>query len=289
MIDAHCHAWRRWPYDRAVSDPDSYGSAESLLFEMDQADVQGAAIACARIGGGAGGSGFANEDNNKYVVQFATSHPDRITAWVDIDCSWRPEYHTPGAAERLMREITDPCVTGFTHYCMKDNDGWMLTDDADELFGVAAENSLVASLSVGASWVDDLSKLAARHPSLPILIHHLGVPNTWNEANAILTLSESDNIGIKISGFGYSHLWPSIFPYGGSKKWLLKLFQSFGPTRLFWGSDWPASKNKLTYTQSIEMVERHLEFSSHEDLEAILGGNLQYLLTYRSMPLVTSS
>lgn len=102
IADSHCHAWQMWPYDSKVSDPNQRGSIETLLFEMDNNSVERAAVVCARIGGGAGGNGFANEDNNEYVSNFAKKYPDRLTAWIDVDCIWRPEHHTPNAAKRPL-------------------------------------------------------------------------------------------------------------------------------------------------------------------------------------------
>ena len=101
LADSHCHAWRHWPYDNSVPDPDYRGSIEALLYEMDTHGVERAAIVCARIGRGSGGSGFGNEDNNAYVSAFARKHPDRISAWVDFDCAWRTEHHQIGAPKRL--------------------------------------------------------------------------------------------------------------------------------------------------------------------------------------------
>ena len=40
IADSHCHAWRRWPYDKSVPDPDHRGSIEALLYEMDTHDVR---------------------------------------------------------------------------------------------------------------------------------------------------------------------------------------------------------------------------------------------------------
>ena len=44
IFDAHCHAWRNWPYEDGVPGPQSYGSAEALLWEMDANGVDRAAV-----------------------------------------------------------------------------------------------------------------------------------------------------------------------------------------------------------------------------------------------------
>lgn len=284
MFDAHCHAWRRWPYDTAVPDPDSRGSIESLLWEMDAAGVERAAVVCARIGGGAGGDGFANEDDNAYVAAFAAAHPDRMTAWVDVDCSWRPEYHAPGAADRLRAETDRAAVSGFTHYLREQDDGWLGSDEAAAFFAVAAERRLIASLALSPVWFGGLRAVALRHPELPILVHHLGLPRSDDDARAVLGLADLGNVGVKVSGLNYNSARWWDYPYPDAGAWFRRVADAFGPHRLFWGSDWPASRDQLTYRQSIEVVREHSPFLSPAELDAVLGGNLERLVADRRMP-----
>ena len=111
---------------------------------MDTHDVARASVVCARIGDGAGGEGFGNEDNNEYVANFARKHPDRISTWVDVDCSWRAEHHTAGAVDRLREEISKNDAQGFTHYVNAENDGWFKSDEGQEFFATAAQLKVVA-------------------------------------------------------------------------------------------------------------------------------------------------
>ena len=60
IVDGHCHAWLRWPYQPPVPDEACPGAIEQLLYEMDTNDVAQAMVVCAAIG--------ANEDNLDYVA-----------------------------------------------------------------------------------------------------------------------------------------------------------------------------------------------------------------------------
>ncbi|MCX7522535.1 amidohydrolase family protein [Microbacterium sp. STN6] len=278
LLDAHCHAWRRWPYDTAVPDAEGRGSIEALLYEMDTHGVERASVVCARIGGGAGGVGFANDDNNDYVARFASTHPDRIAALVDVDCVWRAEHHTAGAADRLRAEVERTGAIGFTHYVAATNDGWLRGDDAAQLFRTAAAMGLLASLAVPAPWFDDLRGVAAANPSLPILLHHMGQPKSSAELAALLDLSELPNIGVKISGFNYNASDSWDFPYPQAQHVFRAIAERFGTSRLYWGSDFPASRDQLTYRQAIEVVRSHSAFLTPTQRDAIMGGNLAALL-----------
>lgn len=278
IFDAHCHAWQRWPYDLAVPDPESRGSAEALLYEMDTHGVDRSAIVAARIGGGAGGDGYANEDNNDYVAAFARAHPDRIVPIVDVDCVWRPEHHTPGAAQRLAQEADRTGAVGFTHYVTPDNDGWFASDDGHEFFDAAADRGLIASLAVGMSWFDDLRAVASAHPTMPILIHHMSHPTTPEALQSLLALADLPNVGVKISGFNYvaQRRWEFPYPYGQGV--FRAIAGAFGAGRLYWGSDFPASRDDLTYRQAIEAVRSHADFLDETELSAVLGDNLAALV-----------
>ena len=67
IIDSHCHAWPRWPYQPQVPDSDSRGKVEQLLNEMDLHGVDQAVVICARID--------HNLDNNEYVAEQVQRFP----------------------------------------------------------------------------------------------------------------------------------------------------------------------------------------------------------------------
>lgn len=282
IVDAHCHAWRLWPYDRAVPDPGYRGSVDALLYEMDTHGVDHAAIVCARIGGGRGGDGFSNEDNNEYVLQAAARHPDRLTAWIDVDCVWRPDHHTPGAAERLRAALEQSGARGVTHYVAADNDGWLRSDEGDAFFAAAAEANVVLSLALSPAWLDDLGPIAGRHPTLPILLHHMAHPSRdyrrKAELQTLSDLARIPSIGVKISGFHYNAADSGEYPYPESVELFRMILAAFGSDRLYWGSDFPASRDMLTFGQSLEVVRRHCAFAGDEAIAKILGGNAARLL-----------
>lgn len=251
---------------------------------MDTHDVARASVVCARIGDGAGGEGFGNEDNNEYVASFARKHPDRISTWVDVDCSWRAEHHTAGAVDRLREEISKNDAQGFTHYVNAENDGWFKSDEGQEFFGTAAKLKVVASVALTPAWLSDLRVVATANPTLPFLIHHMGMPkNTGSgydqrEVAELLECAKVPNIGVKISGFNYNNSKKYDFPYTESQSLFKIIYQNFGARRIFWASDFPASRDMLTYSQAIEVVRDHCDYLPEADLNRLLGDNLNDLL-----------
>jgi predicted TIM-barrel fold metal-dependent hydrolase len=279
-IDSHCHAWRKWPYQPPVPDFESRGIVEQLLFEMDAAGVDRAAIVCARIA--------HNPDDNDYVAECVRRFPERLYQIADVDCSWTETYHTPGAADRL-RETADRygCV-GFTHYVKRDDDGaWFLSDDGLAFFRAAEERRLIASISCASHQLAVLRQVAERFPAMPILIHHMGHPKAvepppYPQFQEIIRSAALPNVYIKLSGFHYASPVAWEYPFSDCA-WLVRgLYEHFGPDRLCWGSDYPVvAMRQVSYRQALEVVRTHCDFIPPEHKARILGDNLYRLIGER--------
>jgi len=278
IIDSHCHAWRTWPYKPEVPDPESRPAAEQLLFEMDQCDVDRAAVVCARID--------HNPDNNDYVSRYVSRFPERLVQIADVDCSWSPEYHTPGAAERLRQAAERYRLKGFTHYVKGDEDGsWYLSQEGLAFWQVAAERKLIASVSWPARLQPVLRQVAERFPSVPFLVHHMGGVKASEPAphplfKEVLESAKLTNIHIKLSGFHHASGQEDRFeyPYPHCRHLAQGLYEHYGPQRLCWGSDYPVVRTAMTYRQSLEAVRRHCDFIKPDEMALVLGGNLEQLL-----------
>jgi L-fuconolactonase len=279
IIDSHCHAWTYWPYQPPVPDPDSRGRIEQLLFAMDQSGVDRAMIVCARID--------HNPDNNEYIADQVRRFPDRLTMVADVDCFWWPTHNTPGAAARLADTADRLPIVGFTYYLDGAEDGaWMVTPDGMDFFRTAAERNLIASISCAPHHQRYLRKVAAAFPSLPILVHHMGMVKAherWPHPNLqeVLKSAQLPNMVLKLSGFAYAATVKWDFPYSETL-WLVRvLYEHFGPHRMCWGSDYPVVRQFMSYRHSLEAFRTHCTFVSEEDKAWILGKSLDRLLAER--------
>jgi predicted TIM-barrel fold metal-dependent hydrolase len=270
ILDSHCHAWRRWPYEPAVPDETSRGTIEQLLHELDAHGVEQALVVCASID--------HNPDNVEYVAAARDRHPTRLQLVADLDCSWSATYHAPGAAERLRLLDDRYGLRGVTHYLAEENDGWLASGEADAVFALAAERGLIVSLGASPVWQADLRTLAARHPSVPVLCHALGVVRAGEGLADVLASAEVANIYIKVAGLPYcaerdwDYPWPDVLAV------LEQISDAYGAARLCWGSDFPASTRYCTFRQSLEVVRTHCTFFSPDELRLVLGETLRSLL-----------
>lgn len=270
ILDSHTHAWARWPYEPSVPDEESRGTIDQLIHELDVHHVEQALVVCAAI--------EKNPHNIEYVAAARDRAPDRLRLVADLDCHWSPTYHAPGSAERL-RALDDRFgLTGLTHYLGDENDGWLLSGEANAVFRLAAERNLIVSLGAAPTWQRDLRILAQHHPSVPVLCHALGLARTGEDLDLVLASAESENIYIKVAGFGYCAENDWDYPWPDVTAVLERLYGAYGAERLCWGSDFPASTRYCTYRQSLEVVRTHCSFFSEDDLRFVLGETLRSLL-----------
>jgi predicted TIM-barrel fold metal-dependent hydrolase len=279
IIDSHCHAWPRWPYDPPVPDDESRGRIDQLLFEMDRNGVDQAVLICARID--------RNPDNNDYIAEQAAKRPDRIHQFPDIDCFWTDTYHAAGAVGRLKETADRWPIKGFTHYLRDDDDGaWLYSNEGLEFFAAASERNLIASISCLPYQQPAIRELARRLPELSVVCHHLGGVKARDEGadhaglKQVLASAGQPNVYIKVSGFYYGALQQFDYPHS-DVHWVVKaLYESFGPHRLCWGSDYPVCAQHITYRQSLEAFRTHCGFIAVEDRERILGKTMNDLLMW---------
>lgn len=275
FIDCHSHAWSRWPYSPVVPDELSRGAAELLLHEMDVNGVKAALVVCAAI--------EKNPDNVEYVSRAIRAHRGRLLMVPDLDCVWSESYHAPGSAARLQRLAERHSIVGFAHYTAEENDGFLRSDEADELFSLAGELGLLVSLGSFPSWHADLRALASRHPTVPVLCNALGGVHASNgpastPVGEVLASADVPNIYLKVAGLHYVVEAGWDYPWRDALAILEQIFERYGAGRLCWGSDFPASTRFCTYRQSLEVLRSHCPFLRPTDLREIYGGTLRRLL-----------
>ena len=194
IVDAHCHAWRYWPYEPPVPDPESRPSVDQLIFEMDQCGVDEAVLVAARI--------EHNPDNNDYVAESVRRFSERLYQFADVDCMWTPTYHVPGAADRLAEAVRSYHLRGFTHYVDADDDGtWFFSADGQAFLNTTARLNQIVSIHLPVHLQPTLRRLAEQFAETPFVCHHMGYPLT-EQGPAESTWDGLDHVRIMREFFG---------------------------------------------------------------------------------------
>ena len=159
-----------------------------------------------------------------------------VVGWVRLD--------EPGLAEtQLARHTRDQAFKGVRH---------LVHDDPREEFlrlpGVRRSLALLAELGlpfdVPDAWphhLRDVAQLATDLPCLTVVLDHLGKPPSRREsfgawADAVREVARCPNTVAKVSG-----LHVKGDPFGGEALRMVweTALETFGPSRLMYGSDWP--------------------------------------------------
>jgi len=283
IVDAHTHAWARWPYppagpgDRAA---DGCGRYQDLIGELDAAGVDAAVLVSANLDGSARGGGA---DNNDYAAEAVAAGRGRLFQFADVDSRWSPTYHRAGSAARLADVVSRLAPAGVSHYLGPENDGWLRSAEGRGFLAAADRRATPVSLAAPPAWFADVRLAAASVPSTPLLLNHLALVmlDAGGRAAALDLIRRGTgqpNLIVKVSGYYYGADGPDDFPFAGRLELVRAFYETWGPARMAWASDYPACTPYISYQQSLDVIREHAGFIDPADLPLILGGTMTAIL-----------
>ena len=178
-------------------------------------------------------------------VADANGYPHAIVAKVEMqsdDAEKLMAEHSAYANVRGIRHMInwhdDPSKT-YTGEKFLENDRWLAN------YGLLAKFGYSFDLQIYPRQMKDAAALVARHPDIPVVLDHSGMPvdreeeeiAIWREG--LKTLAALPHVTIKISGLGMvDHKWTieTIRPF------VLTMIETFGPKRAMFGSNFPVDR-----------------------------------------------
>jgi L-fuconolactonase len=139
-------------------------------------------------------------------------------------------------------------------------------NDAAAAFGVAG---LTLDLLVLPHQIPAAMSLVGSHPEVRFVLDHLAKPplaggafTAW--ANSLRALARFENLACKISGYS-TFDYPAPPDYVKLKPVLDVALDTFGPSRILFGSDWPVAELGASYATVVEIAHQFTAgFSSGE-------------------------
>ncbi|MFN7995592.1 MAG: amidohydrolase family protein [Bryobacteraceae bacterium] len=121
----------------------------------------------------------------------------------------------------------------------------------------------------------DIGRLAERYPDLTVIIDHMAScpPNAPEELAKLLALARYPKVFVKIS-----HTWDvskQPYPYFDAQENVKRLYDTYGPKRLMWGTDWPMVEERASYRQALSVVRDDMKFLNEEDKSWILSRTIE--------------
>jgi predicted TIM-barrel fold metal-dependent hydrolase len=115
-------------------------------------------------------------------------------------------------------------------------------------------------------------RIAERHPGLKLTIDHLALTRgkdeeAFKDIGNVLALARRPNVAVKASCL--PHYTTDGYPYKKLHPHIRRVYDAFGPKRVFWGSD--LSRLPCTYRQSLTYMSEEIPWLTATDKEWILG------------------
>jgi L-fuconolactonase len=212
-------------------------------------------------------------DDNRYVVDVATSYPDSVRAVAVVD----PD--KTGVAGMITELAASRGVSGVRYMAVRPSDTWVGTEKADNAFEAAAEAGLTVVLTVFAEQLPALRPVLERFPHVPVVLDHCAFPDmvgaTVARDSPLAALAGLPQVTVKVT----SHNLAPLGVAGAARTFVEQLVGWFGTRRILWGSDYP----QTTHDSYADLVDLALDaFSDLAPTEraAVLGGNTQRLFGF---------
>jgi predicted TIM-barrel fold metal-dependent hydrolase len=151
------------------------------------------------------------------------------------------------------------------------NKNWPLDGTLDWLWPVAAKAQLPVALLAG-DWLPLFGQIAARHPDLKLTVDHMGALRggkgdaAFPNMKELTALAKYPNVAVKLTGGPFYA--DDAYPFTSLHKHYRRIYEAFGPQRLFWGTD--ITKMPCSWRQCVTHFQA-IDWISEADKQLIMG------------------
>jgi L-fuconolactonase len=264
IADSQVHLWaadtpdRPWPPGWAAQAQKPYPvTKEALLFQMDLAGVSRIVIVPPSWEG----------DRNELALEAARLYPDRFAVM------GRLALEKPESRALVPDWKKQPGMLGMRFTFRTDLQRPWLTDGTADWLWPAAEKAGIPLMVLVPGSLDVLARIAERHPGLRLTIDHVGLlrisrgPAVFEELPKVCALAKYPNVAVKASGV--PSLSAEIYPFRDVHEPMRRLFDAYGPKRMFWGTD--LTRMPCSYCECIDLFTKEMPWLKGDDLEGVMG------------------
>lgn len=213
----------------------------------------------------------ASETETKSLLDLAARHEFilGVVGWLD-PCAEDLE-------EKLEQYSGFPALKGIRHTVYDEKGEFLLEPSFQRGMRTFYRYGLSFDLLVFPCQLSSAVTLVRSVPEQRFVLNHLGKPDISEKPsvqwiNDIRELGRNENVYAKLSGMvteteNFQWQKEDFHPY------LEIMVETFGTSRLMFGSDWPVSTCAATYGETLGVVEGFFQSFSESEKEAILGGN----------------
>ena len=270
IIDTHVHVvaadQKRYPRKLAGAHTEWVRDlpAETMLQLMDNAGID-RAMAVQAYG--------AYEYDNSYAAQSALRNPDRLVSVCIVD-----PLH-PQAPAQLTYWVKERGVRGLRLFALTQPDSeWIDDPRTFPLWEEAASMAIPVCVCLKFRQVSRLRIALERFPAVPVALDHLGAPRLaegppYGTVRPLFELARFPNLYLKFSSVTF---YSAATGKSTPGEFFRRLLDIFGPDRLLWGSNFPATYDRGLKEQ-LDLAREELSFLSEEVRRKLFAENSQAL------------
>ncbi len=262
IIDAQVHIWSQTVIPTSgLHRKVSKFTAEELLKEMDEAGVDAALIHP---------PASWDPNSNVLAIEAAKKYPDRFAIMGQFPLD------NPDNRKLIHGWRHQPGMMGLRWPLLLEAQQKWLYDGSLEWLWPAAEKEGLPIAMMGGLFLKKFREIAERHPGLKMILDHCGLNRNGRAAEAFIHLDELvalaklPNVAVKATGA--PHYSTQRYPYPNIQDGLHRIFDAFGPKRLFWGTD--ITRMPCSYRQCVTFFTEELPWLKGRDLEQVMSRGL---------------
>ncbi len=266
-IDAHQHFWR---YD---AQRDGWITDEMSVLRRDYLpDELLAELAANGVDGCVAVQADQSERETLFLLELAAEHSAiaGVVGWVDLrstDVRARLEYFSQ--FEKLC---------GFRHIVQAEPDGeFLLRDDFRRGISSLQEFGFTYDILIYPKQLSAAIRLVDQFPEQRFVIDHMakplikaGEPSSWT--SQMKNIAANPNVFCKLSGLVTEADWLN-WQADDFRPYLDVVFETFGPDRLMFGSDWPVCLLAGSYRKVKQLIADYTRDFTDTDKDKIFGAN----------------
>jgi|SRR5579864_2670997 len=276
-IDSHQHFWGYHPArDAWITDAMSPLKRNFMPEELErECDANG-------IEGSIAVQVDQSEEETHFLLDLAERYKRIIgvVGWVDLRFA--------DIEQRLQFFSQFKKLCGFRHIAQAEPDDFLVGREFVRGIARLHEYCFTYDILIYPNQLPAAIELVSRFPEQRFVVDHAAKPfikaGSWEPwASHMRSLAQNTNVFCKVSGLVTEADWVHWKPED-IRPYLDVVFETFGPERLMFGSDWPVCLLAANYGQVKRLVEAYVEANVPEHMADIFGGNAIRFYGLKAVP-----